>query len=159
MTDVVAPNAVNYGDQLPLGIEARSNRRLFFPSTGDSYASNGTNIIRITINADSMLDTSQSYLKFDLKNTSRITITARNTSWIQLRDIRTNRMILSKVLKKDQSYQIPDRPGLSLMTGNAGALEITVDGEVVPEVGKLGEIRRKILMEVKRLKSGQAVVE
>ena len=47
MTDVVAPNAVNYGDQLPLGIEARSNRRLFFPSTGDSYASNGTNIIRI----------------------------------------------------------------------------------------------------------------
>ena len=70
MTDVVAPNAVNYGDQLPLGIEARSNRRLFFPSTGDSYASNGTNIIRITINADSMLDTSQSYLKFDLKNTT-----------------------------------------------------------------------------------------
>ena len=97
--------------------------------------------------------------KLGVKNTSRITITARNTSWIQLRDIRTNRMILSKVLKKDQSYQIPDRPGLSLMTGNAGALEITVDGEVVPEVGKLGEIRRKILMEVKRLKSGQAVVE
>ena len=98
-------------------------------------------------------------VKLDLKNTSRITITARNTSWIQLRDIRTNRMILSKVLKKDQSYQIPDRPGLSLMTGNAGALEITVDGEIVPEVGKLGEVRRKILMEVESLKSGQAVVE
>ena len=98
-------------------------------------------------------------VKLDLKNTSRITITARNTSWIQLRDIRTNRMILSKVLKKDQSYQIPDRPGLSLMTGNAGALEITVDGEIVPEVGKLGEIRRKILMDVGSLKSGQAVVE
>jgi len=98
-------------------------------------------------------------VKLDVKNTSRITITARNTSWIQLRDIRTNRMILSKVLKKDQSYQIPDRPGLSLMTGNAGALEITVDGEIVPEVGKLGEVRRKILMEVESLKSGQAVVE
>ena len=68
--DVVAPNSVNYGDQLPLGIEAKSNRRLFFPSTGDSYASNGTNIIRITLNADSMLDTSLSYLKFNLKNTT-----------------------------------------------------------------------------------------
>ena len=45
------------------------------------------------------------------------------------------------------------------MTGNAGALEITVDGEIVPEVGKLGEVRRKILMEVESLKSGQAVVE
>ena len=98
-------------------------------------------------------------VKLDLKNTSRITITARNTSWIQLREIRTNRMILSKVLKKNQSYQIPDRPGLSLMTGNAGALEITVDGEIVPEVGKLGQVRRKILMEVESLKSGQAVVE
>ena len=98
-------------------------------------------------------------VKLDLKNTSRITITARNPSWIQLRDIRTNRMILSKVLKKAQSYQIPDRPGLSLMTGNAGALEITVDGEIVPEVGKLGQVRRKILMEVESLKSGQAVVE
>ena len=98
-------------------------------------------------------------VNLDVKNTSRITITARNTSWIQLRDIRTNRMILSKVLKKDQSYQIPDRPGLSLMTGNAGALEIIVDGELVPDVGKLGEVRRKILMEVESLKSGQAVVE
>ena len=68
--DVVAPNSVNYGDQLPLGIEAKSNRRLFFPSTGDSYASNGTNIIRITLNSDSMLDTSLSYLKFNLKNTT-----------------------------------------------------------------------------------------
>ena len=45
------------------------------------------------------------------------------------------------------------------MTGNAGALEITVDGEIVPEVGKLGEVRRKILMEVESLKSGQAVGE
>ena len=98
-------------------------------------------------------------VKLDLKNTSRITITAKNTSWIQLRDIRTNRMILSKVLKKGQSYQIPDKPGLSLMTGTAGALEITVDGEIVPEIGKLGEIRRKILMEIESLKSGQAVVE
>ena len=98
-------------------------------------------------------------VKLDLKNTSRITITARNTSWIQLREIRTNRMILSKVLKKNESYQIPDRPGLSIMTGNAGALEITVDGEIVPQVGKLGDVRRKILMEVESLKSGQAVIE
>jgi len=98
-------------------------------------------------------------VKLDLKNTSRITITAKNTSWIQLHDIGTNRVILSKILKKNESYQIPDRPGLSLMTGNAGALEITVDGEIVPQVGKLGDVRRKILMEVEILKSGQTAVE
>ena len=97
--------------------------------------------------------------KLHKKNSSRITIIANKTSWIQLRDTTTNQMILSKVLNKDQRYQVPDKPGLSLMTGNAGALEITVDGIIVPKIGKLGEVRRKILMEVKSLKSGQAVIE
>ena len=68
----VAPNAINYGNQLPLGIEAKSQRRLFFPATGDTYASNGNNIIRISLNYDGMLDTHQSYLKFDIENTTAI---------------------------------------------------------------------------------------
>ena len=63
-----APNSVNYSNQLPLGIEAKSQRRLFFPSTGDAYSSDGSSIIRISLNYDGMLDTSQSYLKFDIKN-------------------------------------------------------------------------------------------
>ena len=59
------PNSVNYTDQLPLGIEATSQRRLFFPSTGDKYDPTGSNIIRIDINYDGLLDTSQSYLMFN----------------------------------------------------------------------------------------------
>lgn len=66
----VAPNAINYGNQLPLGIEAKSQRRLFFPATGDNYTSQGNNIIRISLNYDGMLDTHQSYLKFDITNNS-----------------------------------------------------------------------------------------
>ena len=64
----VAPNAINYGNQLPLGIEAKSQRRLFFPATGDTYNDTGSNIIRISLNYDGMLDTHLSYLKFDLTN-------------------------------------------------------------------------------------------
>jgi hypothetical protein len=30
MDAVSAPNSVNYGDQFPLGIEAKSQKRLFF---------------------------------------------------------------------------------------------------------------------------------
>jgi len=70
MATIAAPNSVNYADQFPLGIEATSHRRLFFPSTGDKYAPDGSNIIRIDINYDGLLDTSQSYLMFNLKNTS-----------------------------------------------------------------------------------------
>ena len=33
MAQVVAPSSVNYTNQLPLGIESKSHRRLFFPST------------------------------------------------------------------------------------------------------------------------------
>jgi len=63
-----APNAVNYGNSLPLGIEAKAQRRLFFPSTGDKYSGDQSSIIRISLNYDGMLDTSLSYLKFDIEN-------------------------------------------------------------------------------------------
>ena len=65
-----APSSVMYGDQLPLGISAKSQRRLFLPATGDSYTNDGTNICRIDINADSMLDTAESYLMFNFRNDS-----------------------------------------------------------------------------------------
>ena len=71
MSDAVsAPNSVNYGDQLPLGIEAKSQKRLFFPTTGDKYSPSGNNICRIDINYDGLLDTAQSVLEFTLRNTS-----------------------------------------------------------------------------------------
>ena len=69
--DVVsAPNSVNYGDQLPLGIEAKSQKRLFFPTTGDTYSATGNNICRLDINYDGLLDTSQSVLEFNIQNTT-----------------------------------------------------------------------------------------
>tara|TARA_R110000823_G_C15925579_1_gene499021 strand:+ start:596 stop:1930 length:1335 start_codon:yes stop_codon:yes gene_type:complete len=64
----VATQSINYTDNFELGIEAKAQRRLFFPATGDAYTSNGTNIIRINLSADAMLDTSNSYLKFNLQN-------------------------------------------------------------------------------------------
>ena len=67
---VSAPNSVNYGDQLPLGIEAKSQKRLFFPTTGDTYTPNSNTICRIDENYDGLLDTQQSFLEFDLTNTS-----------------------------------------------------------------------------------------
>ena len=67
--EVAAPNSVNYSNQLPLGIESKSQRKLFFPATGDSYSGDGTNICRIDLSYDGLIDTSQSYLMFDVKNT------------------------------------------------------------------------------------------
>ena len=89
--------------------------------------------------------------------TSRITLTAKEASWIQVRDLDTNELILSKVLLKGHSYEVPNRSGLSLMTGNAGALHVTVNGELVPTLGNLGQVRQKVILDADRLKDGTAV--
>ena len=65
-----APKSVMYGDQLPLGIEAKSQKRLFFPTTGDTYSPTSNTICRIDINYDGLMDTAQSFLEFDLANKS-----------------------------------------------------------------------------------------
>ncbi len=65
-----APKSIMYGDQLPLGVEAKSQKRLFFPTTGDTYSPGSNSICRIDINYDGLMDTSQSFLEFDLKNTT-----------------------------------------------------------------------------------------
>ena len=92
-----------------------------------------------------------------VETTSRIKLIAREASWIQVRDLNTNELILSKVLLKGHVYEVPGRPGLGLMTGNAGALDVSVDGDHVPSLGKLGQTRQKIILNVDRLREGTAV--
>lgn len=69
-TPMRAPKSIMYGDQLPLGVEAKSQKRMFFPTTGDTYTPTSNSICRIDINYDGLLDTAQSFLEFDLTNTS-----------------------------------------------------------------------------------------
>ncbi|MDE0539899.1 MAG: DUF4115 domain-containing protein [Rhodospirillales bacterium] len=89
----------------------------------------------------------------------RIVVRAKIASWVQVRDDTENQSIMTRLLKAGDVYEVPNRPGLVLMTGNAGALEITVDGEVVPSIGDPGTVRRHVALEPDRLKDGTAVVE
>ena len=89
----------------------------------------------------------------------RIVVRAKIASWVQVRDDTENQSIMTRLLKVGDVYEVPNRPGLVLMTGNAGALEITVDGEVVPSIGDPGTVRRHVALEPDRLKDGTAVVE
>jgi cytoskeleton protein RodZ len=57
------------------------------------------------------------------------------------------------VLKAGESYRVPDRPGVLMRTGNAGGLEITVDGKPAPPIGPTGAIRN-VLLEPQVLMSG-----
>lgn len=90
---------------------------------------------------------------------SRITVRAKIPSWIQVRDDARNKLLVTRMMRGGDTYPVPNQPGLTLMTGNAGALEILVDGATVPAVGPLGAVRRNVALDTKRLLDGTAVSE
>ena len=91
------------------------------------------------------------------KGPSRITVRAKSNSWIQVRDSVADRLLFTRLLREGDEYEVPDRTGLRLMTGNAGALELLVDGDVVPAIGDVGEVRRDVELDPDKLKSGDAI--
>ena len=85
-----------------------------------------------------------------------VVIRATADSWIQIRDARQS-VLLARVLRAGESYRVPDRPGLSMRTGNAGGLEIAVDGIPVPSIGRRGMVRRNVALDAQALLAGSAV--
>ena len=68
-------------------------------------------------------------------------------------------LIMTRVLQPGDSYRVPNQAGLTLVTGNAGGLEIEVDGAVVPALGPVGAIRRGIALDPERLRKGTALTQ
>ena len=70
----VLPSNVDYTRILPLAVESRSRRRSFFPTNGQTFTSDGNNIIRIDISASAFLDPKHSYLRFRFRNQTAQTV-------------------------------------------------------------------------------------
>ena len=86
---------------------------------------------------------------------SRVILRATRDSWIQVHGA-DDVLLLTRILRAGDSYRVPNRTGLTLRTGNAGALEILVDGEPVPPIGSFGAVRRDVSLDPNRLKTGSA---
>jgi len=86
----------------------------------------------------------------------RITVKARADCWIQVR-APDQSIVFSRVLKAGETYRVPGRPGLYLRTGNAGALDIEVDGKAAPSIGGTGTLRRNVALDPEALAAGTAV--
>lgn len=85
---------------------------------------------------------------------ARIVLQAKRESWVEIREKSTNRLIFAKLLKPGDTFQVPEDPKSTLLTGNAGGLEILVDGEPVPKLGAEGTVRRNIPLDAGQLRSG-----
>jgi cytoskeleton protein RodZ len=71
---------------------------------------------------------------------SRIIVRATADSWVQIRDA-ARTVLFTGVLKPGDTYRVPDRPGLVLRAGNAGGLDILIDGKPTPPLGRKGAVR------------------
>ena len=76
----------------------------------------------------------------DVDQPSRITLRAYATSWIQVR-APDQSVLFTGFLKPGDVYRVPDRPGLSMRAGNAGGLDVLVDGKTAPALGPSGAVR------------------
>jgi cytoskeleton protein RodZ len=90
---------------------------------------------------------------------AQIVIRAVIDSWIQVRDIEANQLVMTMLLRSGDSYEVPARRGLSLLTGNAGALEIEVDGKLVPSIGPVGTVRHNVVLDAEKLSTGTAITQ
>jgi cytoskeleton protein RodZ len=89
---------------------------------------------------------------------ARVVIKARGESWVQIRDA-ANTPLLTRVLRAGDSYLVPNKAGLVMMTGNAGVLDVLVDGNPAPSLGAVGAVRRNIALDADRLRAGSAGTE
>ncbi|KIM00275.1 Outer membrane protein assembly factor YaeT precursor [Paramagnetospirillum magnetotacticum MS-1] len=73
--------------------------------------------------------------------------------WIQVREV-DGSLLMSRLLRRGDSFRVPNRSGLNLMVGNAGSLEVSVDGRKVPALGAAGQVRRDIRLDPDKLATG-----
>ncbi len=84
----------------------------------------------------------------------RIVLRAKGENWIEIREGTTGRLVVARLFMPGDTFDVPDTPGLRLLTGNAGGLEILVNGESVPPLGTEGMVRRNVPLNVEQLRSG-----
>lgn len=62
-----------------------------------------------------------------------LVIRADQSSWVMISDNKGG-TVFDRVLKPGETYQLPDKPGLLLTTGNGGGIVVTLDGADLPKL-------------------------
>ncbi len=58
-----------------------------------------------------------------------------------------NELVLTRILRPGDVYQVPNRSDLLMVTGNLGALEVRVDGNLIRSLGPVGVVRRNVSLD------------
>ncbi len=74
---------------------------------------------------------------------ARVVLRARADSWVQIQGANSE-LVLTRMLRAGDTYQVPNRDDLVMITGNAGGIIFVVDGKAFPPMGPDGAVRRNI---------------
>jgi cytoskeleton protein RodZ len=83
----------------------------------------------------------------------RVLLRFTGDTWVQIRE-RGGLALVTKVMKAGDTFPVPTRANLVLNTGNAGRVEIMVDGALVPSIGGQGTVRKDVPLDPDLLKIG-----
>jgi cytoskeleton protein RodZ len=87
-----------------------------------------------------------------------VVLEARMDCWIKVVDAK-GKTVTQQTLKAGDRYVVPDQPGLTLRTGNAGGLDVLVGGRKAPALGDVGTVLTKVTLEPSRLLDGTAAAD
>jgi cytoskeleton protein RodZ len=83
---------------------------------------------------------------------ARVILRAREPAWIQVSSLAGD-YTFTRTLQPGEAVLVPDRRDLELWTGNAGGLEIIVDGASVAALAGGGAVRRHVSLDPERLRA------
>ena len=86
----------------------------------------------------------------------RVVLLARDSSWIQVRSA-DRAFVRTRTLEPGDRFAMPDRNDLALSTGNAGGLEILLDGQSVGLAGAPGAVVKNLSLAPDALRQRAAV--
>ena len=84
---------------------------------------------------------------------ARVVLRFTGETWVQVKE-RGGQALVAKVMKAGDTFPVPGRANLVLNTGNAGRVDILVDGAMIPPIGVQGSVRKDVPLDPDQLKAG-----
>ena len=102
------------------------------------------------IDENKSINTSNEKITSEIKNIDFIYIEASEDSWIEIQD-KNSKVLVSKIIKKNEKIKLAFEKDLILVTGNAGGIIIKIDNNIINNIGKFREVKRNISLNLENL--------
>ncbi len=99
----------------------------------------------------------QTGIAYGSETPTRVTITAAQDSWVQVR-AGDGQIIFSRVMRPGDYYRVPGDAGLTLTTGNLSGLNFDIDNQNVTPQGAPGTVLRNVPLAPESLSQGLAAL-